>query len=112
MQMAQGAMPTSVSLPRRNEYQIEINAAGFQPQTLALTKGINGWLWVDLLAGAVGFVIDFISGAAWKLEPALVNVSLVKTGDDAGGMSSHVEFRDKEGNLLFERTERLVPLSK
>jgi hypothetical protein len=36
----------------------------------------------------------------------------VKTGDDAGGMSSHVEFRDKEGNLLFERTERLVPLSR
>jgi hypothetical protein len=112
MQMAQGRMPTSVSLPRSHEYQIEINAAGFQPQTLAITKGINGWLWVDLFAGVLGFVIDFISGAAWKLEPAIVTVSLVQSGEDVGGMSSHVEFRDKQGSLLYERTEKLVPLPK
>jgi hypothetical protein len=102
-------MPNSVSLPRRNEYQIQVDALGYQPQTLAITKGINGWLWVDLLAGVVGFVIDFMSGAAWKLEPALVTVSLVKA-DDNGGMNSHIEFRDSHGKLLFERTERLIPL--
>ena len=109
--MAQGKMPTSVSLPRRNEYQIEINAAGFQPQTLAITKGINGWLWLNLLE-PIGFVVDLVSGAAWKLEPALVNVSLVKSDDNAGGLSSHVEFRDKHGNLLFEHTQKLMPLAR
>jgi hypothetical protein len=112
MQFAQGTMPASVSLPRKNEYQIQIDAAGFQPQTLALTKDLNGWIWVDLIAGVVGFAIDFISGAAWKLQPAIVNVSLQKTAGSTGGMSSHIEFRDKSGLLLFERTEKLVPLAK
>src|SRR5690606_32499732 len=44
IQMAQGTTPTTVRLPRKNEYQIQITMPGYHPQTAVLTKGINGWI--------------------------------------------------------------------
>src|SRR5215204_545131 len=44
IQMAQGTTPSTVRLPRKNEYQVEITVPGYKPQTLALTKGLNGWV--------------------------------------------------------------------
>jgi hypothetical protein len=42
--MSQGKGPQTIRLPRRNEYQIEVAAPGYQGQSLALTKGLNGWV--------------------------------------------------------------------
>lgn len=111
LQMAQGKTPNTIQLPRKNEYQLEITAPGYQPQTMVLTKGVNGWVWVNLLGPAlVGFAIDFVSGAGWKLEPALVNVSLQKgNGDDVDGMYSRITVKNSEGRVLNERVTRLVP---
>ena len=114
LQMAQGRMPTTIQLPRKNEYQLQITAPGYQPQSMVLTKGINGWLWANiLLGGVVGGAIDFASGAAWKLEPALVNVSLQKgNGDDAEGMYSRVRIEDDKGHVLAEHVSKLVPAAR
>jgi hypothetical protein len=111
LQMAQGKAPSTVELPRRNEYQIEITAPGYEPQTMVLTKGINGWFWANLVfGGVVGGAIDFLSGAAWKLEPALVNVSMQKgNGDDHEHMFSRIRIEDSKGNVLGERVLQLVP---
>ena len=114
LQMAQGKTPTTIRLPRKNEYQLEITAPGYQPQSMVLTKGINGWLWANLLlGGVVGGAIDFASGAAWKLEPALVNVSLQKgNGDDVQGMYSRVRIEDDKGHVLAEHVSKLVPVER
>jgi len=111
LQMAQGKTPNTIQLPRKNEYQLEITAPGYQPQTMVLTKGVNGWVWVNLLGPSLfGLAIDFVSGSGWKLEPALVNVSLQKgNGDDADGMYSRITMQDAKGHVLNERVTRLVP---
>jgi hypothetical protein len=77
-------------LPRKNEYNIEITLDGYQPQTLALARGINGWVFGNLFVGwIVGFIVDFASGSAYKLEPAVVSVWLVSAED---GMYTVVRF--------------------
>jgi hypothetical protein len=114
LQMAQGKAPSTVELPRKNEYQIEITSPGYEPQTMVLTKGVNGWVWTNLIVGGiVGFAIDFVSGAAWKLEPALVNVSLQKgNGDDHEHMYSRIRIEDSKGKVLGERVLPLVPTAQ
>jgi len=77
IQMADGSTPATVTLPRKNEYQVTVTMDGYRPQTLALTKGVNGWIWGNLFIGwLVGFIVDFASGSAYKLEPALISVTL------------------------------------
>ncbi len=81
--MGAGRTPATVRLPRKNEYNIEISLDGYQPQTMALAKSTNGWIWGNLFVGwLVGFVVDFATGSAYKLEPALVSVSLARADDD------------------------------
>lgn len=113
IQMASGAAPQTVTLPRKNEYQIEFTAPGYQPQTTALTKGVNGWIWGNLVVGwIVGFAIDFISGSAYKLEPALVQISLVRAADEAGVLQLFGVVRqlDAKGSVLFEQRVLMVPV--
>jgi hypothetical protein len=112
--MAQGQTPQTVPLPRKNEYQIEFTAAGFQPQSIALTKSLNGWVWGNFVFGwIIGFAIDFISGAAYKLEPALVTINLVQTHASNGvvGTSAVVDVRSESGRLIRQVTVPLVPVS-
>ncbi len=110
LQMAQGNVGGSVRLPRKNEYQIEIQAPGYQTQNIGVAKGMNGWFWANLLLGGiVGMAIDAASGAMWKLEPATVSVSLAKVAGDEDGLYSRVQFFDKNGKLLGEKLTKLEP---
>ena len=75
LQMASGVAPQALRLPRKNEYQIDFTVPGYQPQTAVITRGSNGWIWGNLLFGwIVGFAIDFATGSAYKLEPALIQI--------------------------------------
>jgi hypothetical protein len=114
LMMSQGKTPATIRLPRKNEYQIEFNAPGFQQQSMVLTKGINGWIWPNLLLGGiVGLAIDFATGSAWKLEPALVNVTLQKgSGDDNENWYSHIQVYDSNGRLIKDLLTRLDPLKR
>src|SRR5262245_25764159 len=47
IQLSSGQTPNQVTLPRKQEYEIEFTASGYQPQKLALTKGMNGWVWTN-----------------------------------------------------------------
>lgn len=51
----------------------------------------------------VGFVIDFATGSAYKLEPAFVNVALESRGDQDFAL---VRILDEDRKLL--REERLL----
>jgi len=103
IQMSAGNIPTSVILPRKNEYQIDVSLEGYETQTVAVTRGTNGWIWGNLVIGwIVGFIVDFATGAAYKLEPAIVNVAL-EEGEQTVAV---VQFLDHNHELL--RTERLT----
>lgn len=58
LQMAAGTAPQIILLPRRNEYQVEFTVPGYQPQSVVLTRGVNGWIWGTLVIGwIVGFIV-------------------------------------------------------
>ncbi len=111
LQMAAGKTPQTVTLPRSNEYQIDITEPGYQPQTTTLTKGVNGWTFVNVLFWP-GFIVDFVTGAAYKLQPALINVTLQRGAGstDDNRMFSHIRVFDDHGHLLTERTQALIPI--
>ncbi|MEO6067408.1 MAG: hypothetical protein ABIQ41_05450 [Gemmatimonadales bacterium] len=115
IQIASGDAPQSVRLPRKNEYQIDFTAPGFQPQTIALTKGTNGWIFGNLVVGwIVGFAIDFATGSAYKLEPSVVNITMVQkvSADGSRSTDALVSLYDQAGRLIRELTVPLVPVEE
>lgn len=113
IEMASGQTPETITLPRKNEYQLEFTAPGYQTQKIALTKGTNGWIWGNLFIGwIVGFAVDFATGSAYKLQPALIDISMIEVRADNGGMTpaTRVVVRDNRGKTIREITMPLVPL--
>ena len=112
IQLSSGQTPNQVTLPRKQEYEIEFTAPGYQPQKLALTKGMNGWVWTNLLGSwLLGFGIDFLSGAAWKLEPSVVDVQMVRNAGDNGQLevSALVRFLNADGSLIRQQVLPMIP---
>ena len=107
LQMAQATTPSTVSLPRKNEYQIQITMPGYQPQSAVLTKGTNGWIWGNLVVGwIVGFIVDFATGSAYKLEPSLVQVGLQQADDETYAV---IHIYDSDRKLIDEKRLLMVP---
>jgi len=112
LQMASGATPQTIKLPRKNEYQIEFTVPGYNPQSVPLTKGLNGWVWGNFIIGWIpGFIVDFATGSAHKLEPAVVQVTLQRgTGaNDADKVFGVVKQMDASGRVISEQKVELVP---
>ena len=113
IEMSSGSGNQSVRLPRKNEYQIELRAPGYQSKNVAITKSLNGWVWGNLVVGwVVGFAIDFIGGAAYKLEPSLVSVSLDKPRGDDGAATAHIYLMDDKGRLIREVRTEMLPAAR
>ena len=113
IQMASGIAPQTVKLPRKNEYQIEFNVPGYHSQSVALTKGINGWVFGNLFIGWIpGLIIDFATGSANKLEPSLVQVSLQRgtAGIDSDRLFGIVKQLDASGKVMSEQRIELSPV--
>jgi hypothetical protein len=112
IQMAEGVTPQTLRLPRKNEYQVEVTMDGYKPRTLALTKGTNGWVWANILIGGIfGLIIDFSTGAAYKLEPAIVSVTLETVLLDDGNQATYAVARllSSTGRVLEERRVLMEP---
>lgn len=112
IQMAQGQTPETVRLPRKNEYQIEFTAPGFQTQKVALTRGTNGWIWGNLVVGWIlGFAVDFATGSAYKIEPALVEITLVESRNAVGALETNAVIRmlDDKGRVVSSLEVPMIP---
>jgi hypothetical protein len=113
MQMATGRTPQTIKLPRKNEYQIEFSVPGYRSQSIALTKGVNGWVFGNFVFGWIpGFIIDFATGSASKLEPSLVQVNLEKGVANSGEtrLIGVVRQLDAKGHVMSEQKIDLVPI--
>jgi hypothetical protein len=112
IQMADGMTPQTIRLPRKNEYQIEVTMDGYKPRTLALTKATNGWIWANLFLGGIfGLILDFSTGAGYKLEPAIVSVSLETALLEDGTREVYAVARllSSTGRVLQEQRVLLEP---
>lgn len=71
--------PCVLSLERSANQTIMIEKEGYEQASAALAKSASGWLWGDLVVGGlIGLAIDFATGAAYKLDPAIINPTLAK----------------------------------
>lgn len=80
--------PAVVRLPRGTDAVITITKAGYEPQTVTVTSTLaNGSLGQTIASGAVvGAAIDLASGAAYRLTPDKIELTLKPLpGGVAGG---------------------------
>jgi hypothetical protein len=106
-----GITPATVELPRKDEYDVFINLAGYQEETVHINKEFDSiYLGNILCGGIIGLIIDASNGAMNKLEPSVINVSLVTASVDQNNKQTYAVFRamDHEGQL---RT-LVIPLIK
>jgi len=70
--------PATVLVPRgHGNFLLYIEKEGYKPVNVLLRQSRDGWLWGDLvMGGPVGIAVDFITGDAYDVEPASVNVNL------------------------------------
>jgi hypothetical protein len=113
LQMAVGKTPQTISLPRKNEYQIEFSVPGYRTQSMALTKALNGWVFGNLIIGWIpGLIIDFATGSASKLEPSQVQIALERGAagtSDANKVYGVVKQLDSRGRVMAEQRVEMVP---
>lgn len=74
------ATPATFNLDRRmGVYEVIVEKEGYEPVTVVLKKGVNGWVFGNLLLGGIiGLIIDISSGSASKFTPTEVEVNLMK----------------------------------
>lgn len=77
--VSKGSTPVTIDLKRGAEYALRIDLAGYQPYEMKLTKGLNGWVWGNIIfGGPLGVIIDASTGAMYKVKPEAVNASLIR----------------------------------
>jgi hypothetical protein len=102
VEAASGKTPQTVTLERKKEYVVEIKLAGYKDAKVPLERGTNGWIWGNLLCGGlVGIIVDFTTGAAYKLEPDQVHLELLSAqyGNGLTEMYAVLTRVDEQGEL-------------
>jgi hypothetical protein len=77
--------PCSFTLDRTTpSYQVKIEKVGYKTVTLAIKRGINGWVFGNIIfGGIIGIVIDCASGSVYSFSPSEIEQSLVPENSDA-----------------------------
>ena len=72
-----GQTPMSVEVKRKHDHLMTIEKAGYQPESVAITRNVGGAVFGNILAGGlIGWGVDAISGAQYNLTPATINITL------------------------------------
>ncbi len=60
-------------------YQVKIEKDGYEPVEITLRRGVNGWIWGNvLLGGIIGLIVDICTGSVHKFTPTELEVNLVQ----------------------------------
>jgi hypothetical protein len=70
--------PTFVSLSRTKDYVVTVEKEGCKKGQAYINRRFNGVTTIlgNILWLVAGFLVDFVAGGAWTLEPDNVNVQL------------------------------------
>jgi len=97
-----GYTPATVSLDRKNAYDVTIYLDGYQPASLHISKNFDPiFLGNILLGGIIGMVVDYAKGAMYKLSPETINIMLITASKENGAAEIYVVCRlvDEKGQL-------------
>ncbi|UYW01925.1 PEGA domain-containing protein [Flavobacterium agricola] len=74
-----GKTPLETKLKRKQSYNVLIKLDNYEDYSVKINKKFNAWyLGNIMLGGAVGFIIDPITGAMFKLDPTIIYVDFDK----------------------------------
>ncbi len=70
--------PSTINLSRKeSDYVLKFEKFGYRPVEVKLTRTTDGWVWGNIiLGGIIGTVVDYSTGAAYKLTPDNISVTL------------------------------------
>ena len=72
--------PAQYNLKRKHNYLIKVSKEGYETAEVMVSHKLDWTAWADLLVwGIIPIFYDLGSGAAWKLTPEEINVSLSRT---------------------------------
>jgi hypothetical protein len=69
--------PFVAKLSRKNVHVVKLEADGYAPADLTLTRKVSGWAWGNILfGGLIGLAVDAGTGGLYKLSPEQLNSTL------------------------------------
>lgn len=75
--MERGTTPIVADLTRKDTHTIHIEAEGYQPYELAVSRSVSGWVAGNIVfGGIIGLAVDAITGGMYKLTPDQVQATL------------------------------------
>lgn len=107
-EVSSGSTPATVNLSRRYEYKVSIKVAGYKEKIIPIYQEFNGWAICNL-GGLLGWAIDYVTGAIYRLAPQQINVALETSSIDGNTrLYGMIRRLDDNGQLR----ELRVPLEK
>ena len=72
--------PAIIEVRRKDSIIIlKFEKEGYEPVEIALSRSVDGWIWGNIVFGAlIGLVVDFSSGAAYKFSLDNVTANMEK----------------------------------
>ena len=81
--------PTALYLARNESHTLEISLEGYHPETINLRSVSSYMVAGNIIAGGlIGYAVDQSSGAAFRLVPEVVKVSLRPVAPEPQGVSA------------------------
>ncbi len=75
--MPTGQTPVTLPLKRGSANSVTIEKEGFEPYGVALSRGMNGWVFGNILfGGLIGLVVDVANGAIYSISPDSIYANL------------------------------------
>lgn len=72
--------PAVYDLKRKNSYLVRVSKEGYEPAEVMINKSLDWTAWADLfIFGVIPIFYDLASGAAYKLSPEEINVTLQRS---------------------------------
>lgn len=76
-----GNTPTILKLKSGNEHAVRLELDGYMPFETKITKSMSGWAWGNIVfGGIIGLIVDFSTGAVYKLNQDQISAQLQKNG--------------------------------
>lgn len=75
--MPRGRTPLILDLERKRRHDIKIEKEGYEPAIKSTSRGFNWWFVGNLIIGGlIGIIIDFSTGAVYKVKPDEISAAL------------------------------------